>query len=161
MTGAAGIVLSEEADDPACIDTELHAISAMSIATAIHRRARIGLLRARSLECGGVQCGIAPSPNRCRISFMSIAETDPLAALWLICKCSSVIAGHDCRAPPAIRDCQLRKESIRVPPRPRADLYVPPCPRPCDGRLRANLHVGHSSMSHPPQAAGDRQRQVG
>src|SRR2546428_12598207 len=96
------IVPAEEADDPACIDAELHAISAMSIATAIHRRARTGLLRARSVECGGVQCGIPPSPNRCRISVISIARTDPLAALGLICKGSSVIAGHDGRAPPAI-----------------------------------------------------------
>src|SRR3989475_12185215 len=156
MTDVEMIVPSGEPDEPARNAAELPAISAMSIATPIHRRARIGLLRARYLECGGVQCGIPPSPNRCRISVMSIARTDPLAALWLICKCSSVIAGHDCRAPPAIRDCQLRKENIRVPPRPRADLYVPPCPRPCDGRLRGKVHGGHSSMGHRPPAAGVR-----
>src|SRR2546426_355406 len=153
MTAAAPSV---EVEGPASKDAELHAISVMSIATAMDRRTRIDLPRTRPKEYGGVAREVRPSPNRCRVSVMLSPRTGTLAALCLICKSSSVIAGRDCRGPPARRDCQLRKGRILATSRLRADLYAPGCPRPCDGRLRGNVHRGHAPMGHRPPAAGVR-----
>src|SRR6267143_3279497 len=128
MTAAAP---SGEVEGPASNDAELHAISVMSIATAMDRRTRVDLLRTRPREYGGVARGVRPSPNRCRVSVMLSPRTGTLAPLCLICKSSSVIAGRDCRGPPARRDCHCeRANPCDVS---RADLYAPGCPRPCDG----------------------------